>query len=195
MDEPIQSGHGSFPTLSEAWFREYGTTDPSEAAKRWERWRRRHEAASRKQCLVKVCEFATGLKNISVRNWLHDDPERRHKVKKQNRVILDAIAEALDCSDLVPSKSRPEPILPGRSGNRVAVLTRLARLPSLSYHMEVIRGLVRGAEEHLFLPTLHEVREPELARVVTRVLRVLKPNAVVMVRHTPTGRNSRFSRC
>lgn len=172
-----------FSEISEAWFREYGTTDPVEAFVRWSQWLQQHPDAKRIQKLKKVALLATPLKDISIRNWLHKD--RYYRVGKEKRVTLDAIACALKCEDYVIRKAPVEPIQPLRSGNRIAVLTRLARLPSLSYHMDVIRGLVRAAEEHLFLPTVHEVREEDLARTVTRVLRVLRPNALVMVRLTP----------
>jgi DNA-binding LacI/PurR family transcriptional regulator len=169
--------------ISEAWFRAHGLggVDPIHAAAEWWSWL---DARSRSQeaRLRKALELASGLSEAAIR---HYRAGRAYKLGSRMLQELDALARLLGRT--APPRARREGVEAGRCrGQRqVALLTPLADLPSQSYHLEVIRGIVAGTSRHALATALHAVEPDELEPALAGLLRASRPDAVVLLRLTP----------
>jgi hypothetical protein len=72
-----------------------------------------------------------------------------------------------------------------RKNRRVALLTELDDLPSLYYHMTVIKGLESIDSIHNFETSIHNTTQRGLKEALANVIRLFEPDAVVLLRLTP----------
>jgi DNA-binding LacI/PurR family transcriptional regulator len=174
------------PAIDRAFFEEYARGEPEQVAAQWEGWLRakRHrpdgEAVYRK--LMEIC---SGLGEGSVRNYLKG---RHYSLSDDSLDVFDRISQALK----QPTARRVEipPEAAGRHprSNRIALLTQL-QVPSESYHMELIRGIVREANLHHLAIGLHEVSSLDVGASIERVRVEFRPDGIVMLRVTPSLRD------
>jgi DNA-binding LacI/PurR family transcriptional regulator len=169
--------------LSEEWFRAHALigVDPALAAAAWSRWlvvRVRTEEARFRMAL----QLASGLSEAAIR---HYRAGRGYKLGARTLQELDTLARALGSP--APSRAiRDESAVGRRRGPRqIALLTPLTSLPSPSYHLEVIRGIVAGTARHALATALHAVEPDELRPALDGILRAFRPAAVVLLRVTP----------
>jgi DNA-binding LacI/PurR family transcriptional regulator len=177
--------------LTEPWFAEHGCADPVRAAQQWQEWlaRRRdwlasHPERSAEAKYRKGLQLATGLSEAAIRHYLKG---RSRKLSPAMLNTLDALSRAL--GQPLPARRQPPKGQPSRprGARRIALLTSLTDLPSPSFHLAVLRGVARAAAQHHFDTALHEVSPARLGADVERVVRVFRPDAVLMIRLNPSA--------
>lgn len=174
------------PTIDEAFFQEFARGEPEEALRAWEEWmnsrRRRPDSESAYREAMKIC---SGLGEASVRHYLKG---RHHFLSTENLDRLDRLAKGLG-QDPVPRAEVPaEAAARPRRSNRLALLTQL-QVPSETYHMELIRGIVRDASLHHLAVAIHEVSPIDLRASIGKVRTNFRPDGIVMLRVTPAPRD------
>src|SRR5262249_48643390 len=138
------------PSINLAFFREFAKGDPEQAVNTWNEWlkNRRREVNSDAKCR-KAMEICTGLGDASIRHYL----KRRHQfLRKESLDLLDRISKGLNCEP--PARGHLRRV--SRRYFRIALLTQL-NMPSESFHLELIRGIVREAQAKDIAISLHEV--------------------------------------
>lgn len=171
--------NSEFPNLSVNWFHKHCIrTDPAEAAKEWDEWIA-SKPRTDEQKYRKALSLATGLHEASIRHYL----KRPDKLSDLTLTTLDSLTAALGRTP--PEERTSETRQVGRRGNRIALLVELTSIPSPPFHLQVIRGIVRGASRHHFSVSMHEVSGDPLANAIKRVASIYRPDAMVMLRLTP----------
>ena len=166
--------------LDEAWFAVNGTTDPAAAAALWKKWAR--EGRAHKACLGKALELATGLSASAIRHYLNN---RTYKLSAATLARMDAICRALKIKPPVREARAEEFIRASLMDRKLALLTPMEGVPSLSYYMEVIRSVTNAATLKNFQATLHEVSLESVSSSIQGIVRHYRPSAMILVRLTP----------
>ena len=171
-----------FPNITEEWFAKYASSDPTQLMRIWERWLAERPRRDRTK-YAKILELASGLSASAIGHYLNN---RSYKLSESSLRHLDDISHGLGISP--PKRPVGEAVRSSRGAKRIALLTELKDIPSPPYHMEVIRSIIRGASDHNFPVAVHEVRPSEFASSVEKILRVFRPDAVIILRLTPDTR-------
>jgi DNA-binding LacI/PurR family transcriptional regulator len=170
----------SFADLSEEWFREYGVADPVRAYELWSKWISKYPNQSDAAKHKKALQLGSGLAPTSIRFYLKNDVKHLSRSAVKD---LDAMSKALGFEP--PERYGGDKVRPRHGAKRIALLMELAGLPSPPYHLEVTCGLIRAASRYLYGTVLYEAPHDRLDQAIREVLRVFRPDAVVMLRLTP----------
>jgi DNA-binding LacI/PurR family transcriptional regulator len=196
---------GQFPNLDFNWFKENGAQDPKIAYDIYRTWIERQNLNTQDEndheaFLKRVLLAATGLCRASVQHYIKGEDDEKNILAQRSfniRTIrnLDHITYMLVLGGQIPKWTR-KPKIRGIPGIQIAILTELepSIVPSFSYHMRIIHGIVHSDSEHLFLTALHEVRKSELDSSIRKLLRVFNPNVFVLIRLTPSKDTLEFLR-
>lgn len=197
-------------TLDRDWFQLHAARDPTIAYLDYAAWmaalrKKKTQPAyedpeARQLFLRRILEHATGLSATSIRHYIRgeDDPGNAQRTMSIRTLRnLDHITQVLD-EDAPKWARAPRPR--GIPGIHIAVLTQLhpSSVPSFSYHMRVLHGIVHSDSDHLFLTALHEVHQregdegEELNKCVRKLVRVFAPDAFVFIRLAPNPNTLRF---
>jgi DNA-binding LacI/PurR family transcriptional regulator len=172
---------GDFKDLTAELFKECGWEDPRRSFRRWQTWFAKNRNRSDLTKHKKALEFAFGKGEATVRNYF----SRRWKLSKELLDAMDAMTVALGRD--IPSGSHGKAPRPPRGGRRIALLTALEDIPSPPFHLEVLRSVIRAASDRNFSTALHEETELRCAETIRKVVRVFRPDAIVLIRVSPNG--------
>jgi DNA-binding LacI/PurR family transcriptional regulator len=172
----------TFPELNREWFKKNGFTDPDRTVDLWTEWlsKERKDKAKYK----KVLELATGLHSSAIGHYLSG--VRAYKLSERTLLKLDSISRSLGMEPTGRKTKRTQHGL-SRAEKRVAILTELT-VPSLYYHMEVIRGVLRGIARYNMIAELYEATRTDDTLDIHHITRSFRPDAYVLIRITPDAR-------
>ncbi len=167
----------TIPDMSEDWFRRYGLTDPVQAKIEWDAWNA-HKGRDEDGCLRCALRLASGLSEKAVRAF--HNGEYGH-LGADKRELLYAAARSFGANIAAP----PDRSLPNTC-RRVVLLTALAEVPSLSYHVTVLRGIAQAATQRGITVSVHDISMGSaLSACCEEALHHSHADAAIMLRVTP----------
>ncbi len=172
--------NGIFENLSQEWFSANCTGDPLIAFTQWQEWLTKNPKKRYQTKYRKALQLLSGLHESSIRHYLSG---RTHKLGKETLTLLDQISASLGVD--APERPKRRHAIVSHRLKRIALLAEFSDIPSLSYHFEVIRHVILHTFPHHYTVSLHQVSSHQLSQAVTTLLRVSRPDAIVMLRITP----------
>jgi DNA-binding LacI/PurR family transcriptional regulator len=178
--------------IDEAWFKEVDApVDPVRAYRQWEKWilelvrqplRRGPELKADQRVRRYLLERATGLSASSVKNYVLGNHDQLGDARfKELQRIDEKLGFEPEDNKATTKGARQR----RQSIQRIALVTELTDLPSLSFHQNVIRSVLGSAQHHNRLLVIHEVSRPNLHADVAHLVRVHKCDGLVFIRLTP----------
>ncbi len=181
MTDPFFEKYQEIITLK--WFEIYATIDSNTAFKNWCDFL----ASTSKRPLTddsyhrKVLQIATGKTEGSPRHYLNKDDCYK---------LSEKLAQTFDWITLAMGKELPEhrknkKYSVYRDKKHIALMSELNEMPSLHYHMELIRGLSSAADKRRLNLTMHNISGNNMAEVFESVIHSFSPSGFVLIRLAP----------
>lgn len=174
------------------WFEKHAFANPSAAFEQWSKWlatqpkRRRNDHTFYKKLLA----FATDTTDTSVQNYLGHTHFAENRKTKSMRESLARQYDDLTLALGWPSPPhRADPPALELEQNHVALMLDLqpANLPSLSYHMELIKSLTKGGFRHRINLSLHHYDSNNLEKSIKTTVYSFLPGHLIFIRRNPDG--------
>lgn len=159
-----------------AFFEKFGTPRSEELFRAWERETR---GSRMTECYrrYKAIEIVLNVGESSVRNFFHEDPERRARLGSALQQLMALMGPELD----LPTPA----VSTGVRTRSIALLTE-NEVASVLFHYELLRILAQMSRKHGLALSLHLCSREKLEDEITNLQAFHRPEGYIFLRLTPT---------
>jgi DNA-binding LacI/PurR family transcriptional regulator len=182
-----------FPEIDVSFFRDYGVKPSKSTYVKWQQFLKSHPRIKDRSKYVHCLGLCAGVGDSLVEKWLSSKIGDHKHIGEAHKEIFRKATVALGWRG-----PRPEAEDTTLAVHKVMGPIRLALFTSLSvvsesYHLAVIRSIIRSATTQGLLLSVHELAwthpiSDEQANQAGLIVTRYAPNAVLMVRLTPSSR-------